>query len=220
MDWFRAKRISAGFETQPDLQVACGVSVRTISNVETGRRLSITRPNQKALAKALNVDWEEFKERLNYEIKKQGGKASSNGKKRPDGYSIVATTDRPPAVFNLGIAASGWVEIGKNGISANQLRGWIFVRIDGDSMEPRAMSGQYVMFGALNLIEDSPVPGHDYFFIRSDGYGTFKRLERIDGEQYILKAINPKYKDPLTVSVQELVLVAEAKLIANDLPEI
>jgi transcriptional regulator with XRE-family HTH domain len=137
-------------------------------------------------------------------------------------FDVIERGDNPPAVFNLGIAASGWVELTGEGW-AREVRGrgaWVIIRVAGDSMEPRFDDGQFVMFRRLNLEEDEPVEGSDYFFVRNDDHGTLKRVVQRDEDGYTLQALNPKYKERLTVSRQELVMVAEAAFVVNELPHI
>lgn len=128
---------------------------------------------------------------------------------------------RMPHVFNLGIAASGWVEIDGSGHARGPVQmndRLLIVKVSGDSMDPPYADGQSVLFYRLSHPEDSPQVGSDYFFIRNDGTGTFKRLAEIDDETYVLKALNPKYRKPLSVSQQEVVMIAEARLFVGDIP--
>jgi transcriptional regulator with XRE-family HTH domain len=137
-----------------------------------------------------------------------------------EGLTFRQALDEAPARFNLGIAASGWVELEGEGRSEGMSRGrWIIIRVRGDSMEPRWHDGQSVMFQRLDKQEDSPVVGVDYFFVRSDGTGTFKRLAVASEDAFTLRALNKKYTTRLTVSREEVVMVAEARFIVTDPPD-
>ncbi len=134
-------------------------------------------------------------------------------------HSILATGKAMPAYFNLGIGASPWIELKGEGVTANfyQLAGgWVIVKIAGDSMADLWPDGSNVMFQILDKYVDSPQPDNDYFFIRNDGCGTFKRVVSADDDGYTLKALNKKYPNPMRISVQELVMVAIARFIISD----
>jgi transcriptional regulator with XRE-family HTH domain len=203
------------FLTQRDIAEALAVAEGTVSRYEQDQRVGVLRRNFRALADVFKMPADE----LLAKVGAPAAPAATNGNAGP--FEVTAVLDEAPAVFSLGIAASGWVELEGEGRSHVGLRGtWIIVRVSGDSMEPRWLDGQSVQFHRLNLEEDSPVVGADYFFVRNDGTGTFKRVEHIDEDGYTLRALNPKYTRPLTVSRQEVVMVAEARWIVTEPPDI
>ncbi|MGN6727787.1 MAG: S24 family peptidase [Tepidisphaeraceae bacterium] len=140
-----------------------------------------------------------------------------------EGIRVVATGRHMPAFFKLGIAASGWSALRGEGWSANELQaadGWVIVQVSGDSMEPRWKNRSNVLFRRLNLSEDSPEPGVDYFVIRNDAHGTFKRLAAIDEDGYVFRALNGKYPNPMRVSRDQVVMIAEARFTVEEPPDV
>lgn len=60
-DWFRARRIAAGFSTQMELSIASTISIRTISTIESGNDVSsLEWGTRKILAEKLQISPEEF----------------------------------------------------------------------------------------------------------------------------------------------------------------
>ena len=121
----------------------------------------------------------------------------------------------PIPTFDLAVAAGQWVEVGGEGVAPDMAafdRGVFRVRIAGDSMEKKYPNGCIVEFALVQPDRESVLPGKNYYWHRSDGFATFKMLEKIEDETLVLRAINRKrYPKPLTIAKQELVRVAKAR---------
>jgi transcriptional regulator with XRE-family HTH domain len=135
---------------------------------------------------------------------------------------IVAAGDVMPPAYNLGIAAGEWADLEGEGTTtthAQRTQGWVIVRVDGDSMQPKYWAGQFVMFQIIDPADDVPQVDGDYFIIRNDGRGTFKRLIAIEADEvFVLAALNRKYARRLRASRQEVVMIAVARWIVTDPP--
>ncbi len=200
-------RMSKGL-SQPAFARLVGVDARTIGNLETGRTKSVKLKFVPALARELELDPGAL-------IALFPKKSSSNGK-----HVVIERSSRPTSThLHLKIAASEWVELEGEAFIPGDAHASIVIRIAGDSMEPKYRDGRIVHFQVLDPTEDSPMPGVDYFFIRNDNHGTFKRLVSIDDDGVTMRALNPKYKKQLQCSRHELVMVAEARWFVEEIPE-
>jgi len=119
--------------------------------------------------------------------------------------------------FELDVAAGGWVEAQgqEEEIDQRQIDQGLFrIRIRGDSMEPKYPNGSVVEFKVLRQTGDERSDvmeiGKNYCVYRSDGSATFKKLAAIEDEMLTFRAINPKYKKPLTVARTDVVRMAVA----------
>ena len=121
----------------------------------------------------------------------------------------------PIPTFDLAVAAGQWVEVGGEGVAPDLAtfdRGVFRVRIAGDSMEKKYPNGCTVEFALVQPDREGVVPGKNYYWHRSDGFATFKKLEKIEDETLVLRAINrKKYPKPLAIAKQEVVRVARAR---------
>ena len=112
--------------------------------------------------------------------------------------------------FAQPVACGDWVEVesrtveeadGRVAVPAD-MNGELFaVKLVGDSMEPRYMAGDIVIFRPIRFGESASEPleeARDYYVQDADQRATFKRLY-IDREReaYRLEPLNPKYKSML-----------------------
>ena len=130
-------------------------------------------------------------------------------------YSMESVPNIP--LFDLGVAAGGWVEITCEAevCDPRQMDHGLFrIRIRGDSMEPDYQDGEVVEFRCLREDRDGFEKGLDYYFQRSDGTATFKRLEKSDEETLWLRPLNRK-KYPRLIEVPKGLIVRAARAIAH-----
>lgn len=109
-------------------------------------------------------------------------------------YSEVKVPSIP--LFEWPLAAGDWVEIGGVGelCDPRQIDQGLFrVRIRGDSMKPVWPDGIIVEFKCFRIGRDELQIGRDYYFQQNDGTATFKRLESITEDDFLLRPLNKKY---------------------------
>lgn len=122
-------------------------------------------------------------------------------------------------LFNLAVAAGGWVEVAELAeVRDPQMidHGRFRVRIKGDSMQPRYQDGSIVEFVTVRFGRDDLNVGKNYYVQRCDGTATFKRLARCEEEQIVLVAINRKhYPKEMPLPWQEISRMARAVAILD-----
>lgn len=128
-----------------------------------------------------------------------------------DPYSKKLVSEIP--IFDLAVAAGSWTEIPEE-IRLHQPgqvdAGMFGIRVRGDSMKPRWPDGSLVVFRCMRDGRDMLEIGEDYY-VQVDGQGTFKRLEKIDEETLVFRAINRrKYPAQMPARRAEIVRMAKA----------
>lgn len=117
-----------------------------------------------------------------------------------DPLTVEPVSDIP--IFDLSVAAGPWADVSEVGevYRPGQIDCGLFrVHIAGDSMMPKYRSGEIIEFRVVRFGVDSLEIGADYY-VQKDDDATFKRLEKVTDEMYILRAINVK-KYPRAMSV-------------------
>ncbi|MBC8106248.1 MAG: LexA family transcriptional regulator [Anaerolineae bacterium] len=208
-NWLR-REIAATGQTIRDFAKRADVSRSRLNDWLKAKRPDMRGDTVGKVAKALNTTVDVVLNKL--------GKRELN--ERPnDAYNLVIESEDGIGVFNLPIAASGWSELTGEGRAASlptKRKGWMIVKVQGDSMQPRWGNGQSILFRILHPDEDHPVVGQDYFFVRSDNAGTFKRLVSMNDDEFQLRAINPKYTKRMPVARDEVVMIAEARWVVTE----
>ncbi len=91
-------------------------------------------------------------------------------------------------------------------------QGLFRIRISGDCMEPKYRDGSLVEFKIWREGKE-PLPlGRNVVVTNSDGLSTFKHLESYDPEreEWVLRALNKKYPEPIRIPRQMLARLAVA----------
>lgn len=138
-----------------------------------------------------------------------------------DPYSEKALRDDEPPMFDLPIAAGGWMTVWDNQdagqyVTPEQIRQDRFrVTVRGDSMKPKYPDGSVVEFRCMKNAEGTPdferlEVGKNYYVQLDDGTGTFKKLAAIEPDRLILRAINRKYRTPLIAEIARIQKLARA----------
>lgn len=124
--------------------------------------------------------------------------------------------------FDLPIAASGWEYVVDNQdggyfLTAAQIQQGLFsVLVRGTSMQPDFMDGQAVLFRLMMTPEGTPDfdslrEGMDVYVQLDDHTGTFKRVEKIEPDHILLRAVNKKFKVPLIAPIERVQRLARAR---------
>lgn len=133
-----------------------------------------------------------------------------------DGNVEKYSEQRVPAVptFEMSVAAGEWADVTDVAevMQPGQIDHGLFrIRISGDSMRTKYKSGDVVEFRCMREGRDVMEVGKDYYVQKSDGTATFKRLEAIEEEELILRALNKrKFPKPIVVARREIVRMALA----------
>ena len=131
-----------------------------------------------------------------------------------DPDSLAPVPDIP--MFDLAVAAGGWTEVVEVGElrDERQIRDGRFrIRIRGQSMEPVHPNGCLIEFQSVKWGIDELLIGRDYY-VQRDSEATFKRLESIDGETLVFRAINVK-KFPRAMPVEKSDVVRMALAVGR-----
>jgi SOS-response transcriptional repressor LexA len=80
---------------------------------------------------------------------------------------------------------------------------------DGDCMEPEWHHGEYVIFSEAT--GKGIAVGDDVGVYRTGGDTTFKRVVKVDGDGFDLRAVNPKYKNTIHIPWEDAQRVGKAK---------
>jgi transcriptional regulator with XRE-family HTH domain len=131
---------------------------------------------------------------------------------------IAPTIYLPVPEWRADIRASHWVEIPICGDDASDPKqvalrqlGRFRLVVVGDCMEPMFRDGDRVEFRVIEWGEETLIPGAPYAICKSDGLATFKLFDHDEEDALVFRAANPKYKDLLTVPVQEIGRIAIAE---------
>jgi len=141
----------------------------------------------------------------------------------PVGFDIDPASRVPvPEIptFKLAVAAGPWTEVGEvaelhdqGQIDDGRFRIWIA----GDSMQPKYPDGSLVEFRLLKWNEDNIEVGRDYY-VQNGDLATFKRLEKIEEDRLVFRAINrEKYPDAMPVERENVLRMARAYFLIIEL---
>ena len=103
--------------------------------------------------------------------------------------------------------------IGRLAINHKEFYGWChgnpynlkIIRYNSDSMEPTILSDSLVMYDSSVL----EYTGEGLYIVRYDNQLMIKRMQRMAGENYLLKSENPRYQD-IRCSKEELEILGRA----------
>lgn len=210
-DILRRERLRLAL-TQKELGDRIGLSEIRIRKIEKQKVTGIYPPAFRKLGELLKLEIPELRKLIGY----SNGHDKSVGDELVDRSNIELGSEVPvPEIplFDLPLAAGEWMEITDLcEVSEKQLHLQLFrVRLQGDSMKPEYPDRTIVEFRCLRRHLDDVEVGQDYYVQRSDGYATFKRVEKIDEDTITLVAINKKkYPKRLVVARQEVSRVALA----------
>lgn len=228
--------------TQRELGEKIGLSERRISQIETEEPAGIFPGKFRKLAEGLGLTLEQLFLKIGDESLRQRQEDFENGLSVPQ--KIKAANDameakrkarreaegfdqnvdpfseaKVPKVpfFEAPLAAGEWLDVSDIGevCDPHQIDHGLFrVRLRGDSMTPNYPDGQVVEFQCIREDREAPLVGRDYYFQRDDGFATFKRLEKIDEDEFILRPLN-KRKYPKAMKVNKAFVVRMARAIAK-----
>lgn len=195
--------------SQEDFAQRIGVSKSQVGAWESGRTKSMQIGTAGDMASRLNLGLKELRAKI--------------GDDAPADQNVVPSSlvNIPPfPIYDSNVAAGGWVDGCLGGAfdpdnpehQAILRFGRFAIRIVGDSMEKVWPNGSHVLFRVLR--DESPSVGKCYYVCRNDNQATFKRLESMDDDQLVFRAVNKrKYPKPMPVAVQEVARMAEAEFI-------
>jgi transcriptional regulator with XRE-family HTH domain len=204
--------------SQPEFAQHIGISVRRINQIESAKVASIFLGPFRRMAELLKIEIPELRKLIGYNGHSKSDGAESLERSNIELGSEVAVPEIP--LFDLPLAAGDWMEITDLcEVNETQMSHGLFrVRLQGDSMKPVYPDRTVVEFRCLRSHLDEAQIGKDYYVQRSDGYATFKRLEKIDEHTLVFAAINKrKYPKRLVVARQEIsrLAVKVAKVILD-----
>lgn len=205
--------------TQTQLAITASVSVPLIQKIESGKSPS-TRRSLSKIAMALGMTTNELAGPLPSE---------EVFDENVETYSY-RETDIPQ--FEMHVAAGGWVDVmddnEQNGhiLTQSQIKRGLFeVRVRGDSMDGGKRpikDGSIIRFKKLvdengqvdcSLIEN----GKSYYVQLNDNRATFKRAVGCVDDVLTLAANNRKYKEKLKCRIDEIVSLAVALAVIEEL---
>lgn len=212
---FAKLRVRAAL-TQPEFAERLGMSIRRVQQIESKEIASIFRTPFRKLAELIKVEIPRLDELIRYNGPANGHplakeKAQDDFDVNVEPYSEVAVPQIP--LFDLPLAAGDWMELTDLcEVKESQIPMGLFrVRLRGDSMKPKYPDGSIVEFHCLRTHLDEAEAGKDYYVQRSDGFATFKRIEKIDDHAVTLIALNRrKYPKRMIVARQEVSRLALA----------
>ncbi len=112
--------------------------------------------------------------------------------------------------MRLDYASRGW-KVARDIAGRIPVHGFFRAPIKGISMEPVWKDGTIVEFMAVREGVDLLCIERDYFVIRADGKGTFKRLHCITDDAFVFRALNRNaYPELVKVPKRELAFLAVA----------
>jgi transcriptional regulator with XRE-family HTH domain len=186
--------------SQQEFGEKIGLSESGVRAIESGRTRSVYASTFRAIAETIGMSIDEARSQL------------SGWDQNLEPYSELKLFEVP--LFELSVAAGNWTDVEGAGeiCDPRQMEQGLFrVRLRGDSMRPTYNDGDVVEFRCLRADHDGIIVGRDYYVQRNDGMATFKRIESLDDDSIVLRALNKrKYPDPLIVPRQEAVRLALA----------